>query len=340
MRLVQTVPTLLLACIILPQACFGGAGGPFHLPTPNTALFEPGGEARFFAPTPGKDWQSGAYGCTRTEGRQWHEGIDILATERDSRGEPTDPVTAAAHGVVAYINAKPALSNYGRYIVLRHVIEGMEVYTLYAHLRSLDERLRRGQAVRAGQVLGVLGRSTNTRTPIGRDRAHLHFEIAFLISDRFDAWFRRNEPNQRNDHGNYNGQNFIGLDPAEIFRLQQALGTRFSLLHYVRQQTPLCTVRVRDTDFPWLRRQPRLVEPAPAGTDLVVGYEITFAYQGLPVRAVPVTAGAWPGHARYQLVQVNEAEVRDRPCQRMVTRRGTGWTLASHGERLLDLLTY
>ena len=120
-------------------ACLAGSASAqlFRLPTSNRALFEKGGEARFFAPTVGRPWTSGMFGCVRTDGMQMHEGLDILSVQRDRRGEPTDPVAATADGVVAYVNAKSGLSNYGRYLILRHVIEGLEVYSLYAHLAQI-----------------------------------------------------------------------------------------------------------------------------------------------------------------------------------------------------------
>src|SRR6266850_2431592 len=85
----------------------------FLLPTSNRALYEPGQEEKFFVPTPGKPWTSGTFGCVRTEGWQVHEGLDIRCLQRDKRGEPIDPVLATADGMVAYINSRPSLSNYG-----------------------------------------------------------------------------------------------------------------------------------------------------------------------------------------------------------------------------------
>lgn len=316
------------------------AAGPFRLPTPNQALFEAGGEERFFAPTPGRTWEAGTFGCTRSEGFQLHEGIDIRSVQRDRRGEPTDPVWAAADGTVAYINDKPALSNYGRYIVLRHAVDGLEVYTLYAHLRAIAPELRPGRQVRAGQTIGTLGRSTNTRTPIGRDRAHLHFEIALMISDRFDAWFRRTEPRERNHHGNFNGRNFLGLDPVAIFRAQQREGARFSLRKLVQEQVPVCTVQVRRDQFGWVRRYASLVAPAAAAPAAVAGYEMTFSFSGLPFRVVPRTAAELRPGGKYVLLNVNEAEVNRCRCQAMVTQRGNRWSLSPRGLQLLDLLTY
>src|SRR5262245_9385936 len=93
---------------------------PFQLPTANHALFEKGGEERFFAGTAGKDWTTGTFGCVRGDGWQMHEGLDIRSMEHDKRGEPIDAVLATADGTVAYINTRPSLSNYGNYIVLRH----------------------------------------------------------------------------------------------------------------------------------------------------------------------------------------------------------------------------
>src|SRR5450759_2173679 len=105
---------------------------PFQLPTANRALFETGGEEKFFVGTVGKPWTSGCYGCVRSDGWQMHEGLDIRCLQRDKRGEPTDPILATADGTVAYISMRPSLSNYGNYLILRHHVEGLEIYSLYA----------------------------------------------------------------------------------------------------------------------------------------------------------------------------------------------------------------
>src|SRR6266496_5845507 len=122
----------------------------FQLPTANHTLFERGQEEKFLVGTVGKPWTSGGFGCVRTEGWQMHEGLDIKCLQRDAHGEPADPVSAAADGTVAYINTRSSLSNYGNYIVLRHEIDGLEVYTLYAHLHEARPGLKAGQPVKAG----------------------------------------------------------------------------------------------------------------------------------------------------------------------------------------------
>src|SRR5512137_3192660 len=149
-------------------------GQPFVLPTANHALFEKGGEERFFVGTVGKPWMTGTFGCVRTSGWQMHEGIDIRCLQRDRRGEPADPVLATGDGTVAYISTRPSLSNYGNYLVLRHEVEGLEIYSLYAHLREIRRDLKIGHAVKAGEELGIMGRTANTRESISKERAHVH----------------------------------------------------------------------------------------------------------------------------------------------------------------------
>src|SRR5438874_10201706 len=157
----------------------------FQLPTANHALFEKGGEERFFVGTVGKQWTSGTFGCVRSGGWQMHEGLDIRCLQRDQHGEPADPVLATADGTVAYINKRPSLSNYGNYLILRHEVEGLEIYSLYAHLHEVRQDLKIGQPVKAGEAVAVMGRTTNTREGISKDRAHVHFELNLFVNDRF-----------------------------------------------------------------------------------------------------------------------------------------------------------
>src|ERR1041384_8615568 len=129
----------------------------FQLPTDNHALFEPGKEENFFVGTVGKPWTSGQFGCVRSDGWQMHEGLDIRCLKRDRRGEPIDPVMASCDGTVVYFNKRVGASNYGKYVVLRHVVEGMEVFTLYAHLSDSAPGLAPGKTVKAGEVIATMG---------------------------------------------------------------------------------------------------------------------------------------------------------------------------------------
>src|SRR5690348_13821022 len=89
-------------CLLLGVWCFISpevAAQIFRLPTANHALFEKNGEEKFFAPTEGKTWPTGTFGCVRTGHSQMHEGIDIRCLQRNKRGEPMDPVLATADGI-------------------------------------------------------------------------------------------------------------------------------------------------------------------------------------------------------------------------------------------------
>ena len=120
---------------------------------------------------PDKPWTSGSFGCVRNDGQRMHEGLDIRHLLTDKHGEPADPVMAAADGTVVYFNVKPSLSNYGNYIVIRHVVEGIEIYSLYAHLSAIQPGLKVGQPVKAGEVIATMGRTSNARNHRQRPRA-------------------------------------------------------------------------------------------------------------------------------------------------------------------------
>jgi len=336
-RLARCLPILLLTAPPPPRAL----AQPFRLPTANHALFEPGAEEKFFVGTIGKSWITGMFGCVRSDGGQLHEGLDIKCLQRDSRGEPMDPILATADGTVVYFSSRPSLSNYGNYIVLRHRVDGLEIYSLCAHLKKIRDDLKIGQSVKAGETIALMGRTTNTREGISRERAHVHFELNLFVNDRFSAWYKKAFPNQRNDHGEWNGQNLFGLDPRLLFLEQHRVGTNFNLLDFIRNQTGFCRVAVRSAPFPWLKRYAALVERNPvAEKEGVAGYEIFLNFNGVPFRLVPRAAGEMNSEARLQLLSVNEAEYRRNPCRRLVVKRGEHWQLARNGQQLLELLTY
>lgn len=88
---------------------------------------------------------------------QISNGIDITAT----RGAP---FRAAADGVVSYAGSEVAI--YGGLILVSH---GDGWVSAYGHAERID--VTRGQAVKAGQVLGAAGQSGFAETP------KLHFEL-------------------------------------------------------------------------------------------------------------------------------------------------------------------
>lgn len=331
-----TIITAQIAATVLAMA-----GPSFQLPTANHALFEKGGEPRFFVGTVGKPWTSGTFGCVRSEGLQMHEGLDIRCLQRDARGEPTDPVKATADGIVAYVNAKPSFSRYGKYIILRHRVDEVEVYSTYAHLREIRAGLAPGQTVKAGEPIGILGRTANTREEISKERAHVHYELNLFINDNFAAWYKKNYPGQRNDHGAWSGLNLVGLDPRAILLEQRRLGDQFSLLRFVQQQTEICRVVVRATDFPWLKRYGALVRPNPRTvSEGVAGYEVALNLNAVPFELIPRAKSEIKDNARIQLLSVNATEQQANPCRGLVTRRNGRWELTQQGRNAVELLIY
>lgn len=314
------------------------------LPTANDALLHPGADADFFQPTVEGTVESGMFGCVRSKGHRFHEGIDIKCLHRDRRGEPADPVHAVADGEVAFINTKPGLSNYGRYIVLQHRWDGVEVCTLYAHLGAVTLGLLPGQPVNKGQVIGTLGHSTNTREGISRERAHLHFEINFLLNPNFSIWYPKHDP-QAPPFGNFNGRNLIGMDPAAFFRAYDA-NPRLNFAAYVSKQPIEFTALVGARPLPWLKLHPEQIQPA-AGAP--VAYEIGMTAWGMPVAVWPRAAGEI-GERQHRLLQrgvpvvgrVNDSELAQWTCDVLVKRnaRGDGWKFTERGRESLEILTY
>ena len=330
----------LLAAILFSGAnCF--AQSPFQFPTANHALFDVGGESKFFAPTaPDKPWTSGSFGCVRNTETRMHEGLDIVHLHTDKRGEPTDAVLATADGTVAYISTKAGLSNYGRYIVIRHVIEGLEIYSLYAHLSAMAPDLKTGSSVKAGQVIATMGRSSSAET-IAKDRAHVHFELNVFINDKFAAWFQKDSPGERNDHGLWNGHNLLGLDPREILLAEHHPTKKFSLLEFVRGQTELCRVLVRAKDFPFVKRYAPLVLKNPvADKEGIAGYEVVLNYNAVPFALLPRAASEMKSTARIQLLSVNAPVANAEHCRKLLTQRGSHWQLTDNGRREIEKLIY
>jgi murein DD-endopeptidase MepM/ murein hydrolase activator NlpD len=329
-----------LWCLVLGSWSFPADAQPFHLPTTNRALFEKNGGEKFFVGTTGKPWESGCFGCVRSEGWQMHEGLDIKCLQRDKHGEPIDPVMATSDGTVAYFSDKPALSNYGRYVVLKHVIDGIEVYSLYAHLSAIRDGLKVGQQVRTGEPIAIMGRTSNTRERITKERAHVHFELNLLYNDNYSGWHKKFLVGERNDHGEWNGQNLVGMDPKLILEAERTQGAKFNLAQWIQTRTELFRVMVRKTDFPWLRHYPALVVNRNLDRKSIAGYEIAFDYNGLPFQLIPHTAAEMKGSSKYVVLGVNAPEYTKNACRKLIRQRGSRWELTNKGTSLVDLLLY
>jgi murein DD-endopeptidase MepM/ murein hydrolase activator NlpD len=108
--------------------------------------------------------------------RASHQGADL------GSGSAGAPVRAAASGVVVSVEDHGDHGGYGTHVVLAHRLpEGVLAYTVYAHLREYSPRVKAGQCVQAGQVLGRVGDTGHATGP------HLHFEVR-VARDPNERW--------------------------------------------------------------------------------------------------------------------------------------------------------
>ncbi|GEM_PF-3918020 len=93
----------------------------------------------------------------------YHTGTDMF-------GNPGTNIVAVYPGkVVQAINA----GSYGNHVVIEHNYNGFKFYTLYAHMTAGSLKVKTGQEVQQGQVLGIIGQTGNA---FG---IHCHFEVRY-----------------------------------------------------------------------------------------------------------------------------------------------------------------
>ena len=98
--------------------------------------------------------------------RASHQGADLGC------GTAGLPVRAAAAGLVVSAEDHGDYGGYGTHVVLAHRLGGnVLAYTVYAHMKIASLRVKAGQRVQAGQLLGRVGMTGHATAP------HLHFEL-------------------------------------------------------------------------------------------------------------------------------------------------------------------
>jgi murein DD-endopeptidase MepM/ murein hydrolase activator NlpD len=122
-------------------------------------------------------------GAERDDGTRTHRGVDLESL-------PGEPVRAVADGRVSFAGVdlpghqshvnvakdgydahpRDSLGAGGRYVCIRHSLEGDDLRTCYMHLEEVH--VEHGQEVTRGEQLGTVG-----RTGMQRSAAHLHLEV-------------------------------------------------------------------------------------------------------------------------------------------------------------------
>ncbi len=265
----------------------------YTLPTDNKSLFTTGGDDyyvyvdRVFEGVKSKPWQAGTYGMVRNPFRpspgarvmysRFHEGIDVKPIYRDDRGEPQDDVHPVAPGTVVHASSNPRHSNYGRYVVVAHQVPEGTIYSLYAHLASVDCSV--GERVTPCSVIGRLGYSG---VGLNKTRAHLHLEIGLMINSRFADFYTG-----ENKHGNFNGMNLVGFNPSHVL-LACRRGAPFSVSAYfatLKEHYRVAVPCAGTMDI--MRRHPFLYKGSRSETRRPRSLEIAFTAEGIPIGIYP-----------------------------------------------------
>ncbi len=312
-----------------------------RLPTDNNHLFTGEPEKfymyvdRNFEGQLTKPWEGGGFGFVRTPIRvngeviltKFHEGIDIAPVKRDAAGNPLDLVNSIADGTVIHVSPLAGRSNYGKYVVVEHRWENSSVFSLYAHLSKIT--VAPGDVVKTGSVLGQMG---YTGDGIDRTRAHVHLELAFMMSQHFDDWQKANGGGI-NYQGNFNGMNLSGIEVSEFFLAHRAKpGLTFgqfvaSVPVYFKVSVPA------NGPLDFVQRYPWIVQGNPADA---VSWDISFSATGHPVAFVPSSR---PVVAPI-VSSIRPSSVPHRYLTRgLIIGEGNQASLSPNGKKLVSLLT-
>lgn len=108
----------------------------------------------------------GMYDPWNTGKATMHTGIDLSGVHRDN-------VLAVEKGTVTFAGVQ---NGYGNCIEIKHIIDGQELYTFYAHLSAIG--VIQGQEVEQGYIIGKEGGDPRTDQNAGNSTGHhLHFEV-------------------------------------------------------------------------------------------------------------------------------------------------------------------
>lgn len=252
-----------------------------YWPTPNTNFLQGKPPATYLQPAASGKVISGQFGATRSDGRQFHEGVDLKPIKRNRRNEPTDAIYSVMPGKVVYVNRVGGNSSYGKYVVIEHTGEDIPYYSLYAHLSNLSEGIKAGRSIAGGTRIGTMGRTANHTIP--KSRAHLHLEMGLRLTDNFEAWYKKENYKQRNLHGLWNGYNLVGWDALDFYKQAKDKKTWQGVANFIRTMDTAFVLRVYRGGVPnFVKRYPDLVVGALPPANEIVAWDVAFTWYGIP----------------------------------------------------------
>jgi len=123
----------------------------------------------------GKDWKvTSPFGWRMhpiEKRKKHHNGVDLWGPKAKIWNEAWHDGKVIAAGTSKLKNPDGSLGGVGYYVDLRVIIDGKPYVTRYAHMVEGSLTVVKGEKVKAGTRLGIMG---NTGASAGR---HLHFEI-------------------------------------------------------------------------------------------------------------------------------------------------------------------
>jgi murein DD-endopeptidase MepM/ murein hydrolase activator NlpD len=333
-------PALLSGLVFLAATMANAEAPKLILPTENDGLLT-GNFAEFyqyvqrdFEGEVSQPWEGGQYGFVRDPRRigsqviytRFHEGIDIRPLHRNPAGEPEDVIHAIAAGTVVYTNPVAGNSNYGRYVVIEHHLDGFPYYSLYAHLQTITANI--GDAVNQGSPIAIMG---HTGEGIDRERSHVHLELNLLLNSHFADWFQQNRSADIDRHGIYNGINLAGIDIGRFY-LELQKNPELTVAAFVQggeawyrvlvPQSPRMDLTDR---YSWLL----------AGDADAPSCEITFDRTGLPLKVT----GSTEHPTEPTITWVHSSPFPQRfLTKRYIQERGSGYVLSEEGKRYIKMV--
>ena len=286
-------------------------------PTPNPAFARGYGYSTFIQKTgPDKPFTSGSFGCVRNNGYKFHEGLDLYPLNRDKKGRATDSIFSAMSGTVSYINEISALSAYGKYLVIEHNDANPALYTLYAHLESIDKNLKIGTKVQAAQAVGKMG-NTSSGYHIPLNRSHLHFEIGLRLTNSFQTWYNKKPFKSKNKHGNFSGFNLVGFDPLKFY-LEYKNKSFKQPIDFIRTLPLVTTVRIKTSKLPdFVSRYPSLCLKK---GNVIYGWDVYFGPYGIPLKMEQLEQPLTGLKNKIEIINFN-SEIQKDPCRKLITSK-------------------
>lgn len=214
------------------------------LPSPNTNLNEE--KAKGFAARTRTNETYGMPGWTRSLGKRFHKGVDVLPIEIEKRDQtvrieytdpktgrsfsknepvlvPKDEIYAILDGVVVVANGNESRSGYGRYVMIEHKFaDGKPFVSMSAHLDRLEVGV--GDAVRKGARIGWMGRTSSNsggRTYL-KAIPHCHFELGRVINPDFASTTAARKLYPAMLGGKYDPRNIQPYNPIQFLREYRA----------------------------------------------------------------------------------------------------------------------